>query len=316
MGALLQNAISSLRIGLTDYQSTEDGRLQSAVRNLYAGLLLLFKEKLRILSPQGSNEALVKATIKPTMGSDGSVRFEGDGRKTADLQQIMDRFQSLNIGVEWERVKKIRRTRNEVEHYFTKDSHEIVRLALSDTFIVIRDFITKHLSDDPRTLLGHSAWQQMLSVSEVVERERAECRKKITSVTWSTKNLQSAIQELRCNSCGSDLLEPEIETYEPDLKCRSCGATEAFENYAERSIQERWGALDHLRVKDGGDPVIIFCPSCGKDTYLVDENECALCGEIMSTTCAYCDNEIPVWELDADRICDYCRHKLEKAEEE
>ena len=37
------------------------GRMASAVRNLYAGVLLLLKEKLRRESPPGSGEALMPA---------------------------------------------------------------------------------------------------------------------------------------------------------------------------------------------------------------------------------------------------------------
>lgn len=36
----------------------------SAVRNIYAGILLLVKERLARQSPAGSNEALIKARVK------------------------------------------------------------------------------------------------------------------------------------------------------------------------------------------------------------------------------------------------------------
>ena len=60
INALLNNAITSIQIGVKDYLESEKDprRVISAVRNIYAGVLLLFKEKLYRLSPQGSNEVL------------------------------------------------------------------------------------------------------------------------------------------------------------------------------------------------------------------------------------------------------------------
>jgi hypothetical protein len=81
MSPLLHNAIKSIQIGLEDSESKDDGRLRSAVRNLYSGIVLLFKEKLREMSPEGSNEVLLKAKITPVMGSNGKVVFVGYGKR-------------------------------------------------------------------------------------------------------------------------------------------------------------------------------------------------------------------------------------------
>jgi hypothetical protein len=60
MKTILENAVSSIQIGIEDYQSNDPRRVLSVVRNLSAGVLLLFKEKLRQLSPDGSDEVLIK----------------------------------------------------------------------------------------------------------------------------------------------------------------------------------------------------------------------------------------------------------------
>jgi hypothetical protein len=62
---LLENAIHSTRLYLQDYSAESDDRLLSAVRNLHAGILLLYKEKLHSLSPAGNEEALLKQKIVP-----------------------------------------------------------------------------------------------------------------------------------------------------------------------------------------------------------------------------------------------------------
>lgn len=49
--SIIQNAIDSIQIGVEDFQSDDDRRSVSAVRNIAAGILLLYKEKLCQLSP-------------------------------------------------------------------------------------------------------------------------------------------------------------------------------------------------------------------------------------------------------------------------
>src|SRR5262245_27857245 len=100
---LLENAVESIRLGVEDFQSGTHARLISAVRNIHAGILLLYKEALRRMSPEGSNEVLVKAKIVPSLDVDGDVLFVGTGKKTADTQQIRERFDALGIETDWKR---------------------------------------------------------------------------------------------------------------------------------------------------------------------------------------------------------------------
>jgi hypothetical protein len=70
---ILKNAVTSIQIGIEDYHSADERRSLSAVRNLTAGLLLLFKEKLRRLSPAGSDEVLIKKQLRLIIKDDGSL---------------------------------------------------------------------------------------------------------------------------------------------------------------------------------------------------------------------------------------------------
>ena len=54
--SIIQNAIDSIQIGIEDYESADDRRSVSAVRNISAGILLLYKEKLCQLSPEDNND--------------------------------------------------------------------------------------------------------------------------------------------------------------------------------------------------------------------------------------------------------------------
>jgi hypothetical protein len=162
---LLENAIKSIQLGVQDYNARNKDRAISAVRNLYAGTLLLFKEKLFRLSPPNSDAALIKDKIVPFMEPDGRVTFKGIGKKTANLNQIKTRFDSLGIKVDLKRLEKLAAIRNDLEHYYTSESKDTLREALSNTFIIIRDFITNELSEDPLQLLGEKCWNRLLKVS-------------------------------------------------------------------------------------------------------------------------------------------------------
>ncbi len=85
---LLTNAIESIQTGIEDYNDGRRPRLLSAVRNIHAGILLLYKEALRRRSPPNSNEALIKAKIEPQPDGNGGIAFVGVGKKTVDTFQI------------------------------------------------------------------------------------------------------------------------------------------------------------------------------------------------------------------------------------
>lgn len=116
--------------------------------------MLLFKEKLRELSPDDSDEVLIKQRIQPELNTAGSVVFKGDGKKTVDVQQIEDRFNSLGIEIDWKRFKKIIAIRNDIEHYCTTESSDRIKELIADSFIVIRNFVSGPLGQEPAELLG------------------------------------------------------------------------------------------------------------------------------------------------------------------
>jgi hypothetical protein len=79
MHTILDNAVESIQIGIEDYRSNDPRRLVSAVRNVHAGILLLCKEKLRRLSPPGSEEMLIKQDSRP-ISRNGEIITIGHGK--------------------------------------------------------------------------------------------------------------------------------------------------------------------------------------------------------------------------------------------
>jgi hypothetical protein len=70
--------------------------------------------------------------------------------------------------------------------------------AISDTFLIIRDFIHTELGENPQELLGDAAWAKLLSVSEVFEKERDLCQKALSAIDWESDALAEAVLELAC----------------------------------------------------------------------------------------------------------------------
>ena len=100
---LLENAVRSLRVALADFSKDDDERLLSVVRNIHAGILLLCKEKLASLSPDGSDDVLLKRHIVPRKTKPHvrgacrqAVTFEHLG--TLDQEGVRSRSIGVRVG--------------------------------------------------------------------------------------------------------------------------------------------------------------------------------------------------------------------------
>ena len=197
MDTILKNAVLSIQIGVEDYQSEDPRRVLSAVRNISAGVLLLFKEKLRSMSPDGTDEVLIKRKVTPHLSANGVI-FVGSGKNTVDVQQIRERFKTLGIEVDWRRVDKITRVRNDIEHYCTAESRGRLKELIADSFVVIRDFLVSQLDAKPGDMLGAETWSVFLEVADVYSAELDECREQMSAVEWKTETLAERAQTNRC----------------------------------------------------------------------------------------------------------------------
>lgn len=313
--SILQNAIDSIAIGLEDFESTDERRIVSSTRNIFAGILLLFKHKLCSLSPGDSDEALIKQRVLPEIDATGAVHWIGKGKKTVDVQNIKERFESLGISVEWKRLERINKYRNDIEHYYSTMNNESVQQLISDSFIIIRNFIVDELGEDPRGLLGEDYWKILVDVNEVYEKEKQECDLSLEKLDYFNDVILSAIQVYRCNECGSGLLEStsgEGQALGASFKCRSCETERHYEDIVNDAINEFYADDMYLSHKEGGDTPVIDCPLCFDGSYLFHEGICALCGDTATHECSRCGAGIPPEEISDDNVCGYCAHMIAK----
>lgn len=312
--SILKNAIDSIAVGLEDYSSPDQRRVISCTRNVFAGILLLFKHKLSLLSSPGSDEALIKQRVLPVIDESAHLEWKGKGSKTVDVQGIKERFESLNIDVDWKRIDKINSFRNDIEHYFSNLKHEAIRSLISDSFVIINDFIRKHLDEDPKGLLGDAAWAVLIEVNEVYEREKAECLAALQALEFFDDEILSAFEAYSCDECGSRLIMPSVrggEATSADYACKSCGKTLPYEEIVSGAVADYYSHEVYLSHTDGGDSPLADCPECA-GIYLFAQGICASCGHTAEHECQRCGSTIMPEELFAEPFCGYCAHAMSK----
>lgn len=310
MNTILANAVQSIQIGIEDYQSSDPRRVLSAIRNITAGILLLFKERLRELSPPDSDEVLIKQRIQPEFDANGKVVFKGDGKKTVDVQQIEERFSSLDIETDWNRFKKIVRIRNDIEHYCTTESTDRLKELIADSFIIIRNFVSSQLGYEPITLLGEQTWTALLDVAEVYQRELDECQEAIDSIDWDSDAMSEMAGNLRCPQCHSALvkpIDPDAESnYLLEFSCSYCGNVGGIDEIAESALSECFEYEIYSAMKDGAPCPIGTCHECGRETFIIQEDLCAACGGNLSyNECTVCGESLGPDDQYFDGLCGY-----------
>lgn len=312
--SILKNAIDSIAVGLEDYSSPDQRRIASCARNIFAGILLLFKHKLSSLSPPESDEALIKQRVFPIRNENDRLEWKGKGKKTVDVQGVEERFESLKIGVDWKRVHKINDFRNDIEHYYSNLKHEAIRSLISDSFVVINDFVREHLGQDPKDLLGDDAWAVLIEINEVYEREKGECVAALENLNFFDDEILSAFENYSCDECGSGLIKPSVcegEAIDVSYTCKVCGKTLPYEEMVNDAVSEHYRHEAYLSHTDGGDSPLADCPECG-GVYLYAQEVCASCGHTAEHECQMCGSTIVPEELYAEPFCGYCAHVMSK----
>ncbi|OGV45134.1 MAG: hypothetical protein A2X46_11000 [Lentisphaerae bacterium GWF2_57_35] len=313
--SIYKNAIDSIILGIEDFNAADPRRLISATRNLVAGVLLLIKYKLAVLSPPGTDEVLLKERVLPEADGMGGITWKGKGHKTVDVRNMEERCVALGVVVDWNLVRKIVAHRNDIEHYFPSLTQSALRTLVADSFIIIRDFLRTQLNLDPLTELGSATWTTLTSVAEVYDKEKKECLANIESIDWTFDPLQCALSEWQCPNCGSGLMDVKItgaDKWDAQFKCRACAAEFGFEEAGEQAVVDFFASENHLAVKDGGEEATITCPNCSRDTYDLEEDVCLICEESVERECQRCNCPIPASELDGSGYCSWCSHMMSK----
>lgn len=319
--SMLDNAAASIRLGVEDFQAAakDEARALSAIRNLTAGLLLLFKVKLQALSPPGSKESFLKQSVTPGLDNNGNPIWIGSGSKTVDVHSIIQRLKGLGVcGVDWTRLETLTRLRNDVEHYFSQHPSSVLLETMEASFHLIQQFVPKYLEKSPPQLLGADLWEFLIKQNAFYTHELHVCQEASKVITWPNPLLAESARGLRCPSCRSELIKPLAPLTQPpetSFVCTSCGAVATYQEAVESILVTRHYRDLYVTATQGGEPPLERCSRCKHRTYIVDEAFCALCQEDSPELgCVQCggalDDDFDI-EAELGRICAYCRHFAE-----
>ena len=318
MSALFTNAVDSIRIGIEDYATTMPARALSAVRNFYAGVLLLGKEVLVRAAPLADPDKIIGAKYVPIPDGKGGVEHVIEGYQTIDFHTLGKRFKKFGIPIDTKELGELNRLRNAIEHRYTDKPAEAVREVIARAF-PITVALFHQTGEHPADLLG-DAWTTMLEVRALYESELKHCRGTLAAIDWVSATV--AETHLRCAECGSDLIaqrdRANTDQKEMRLVCRSCGAEPDWDDTIVDAVDRALAYIAYDRCKDTGEAGPIYeCPSCGCAAYIDFEDACAACGETFEYEgqCARCSNGIPIEDALAgfdEGLCGYCSHLLTK----
>lgn len=316
MSEIFGNAITSIVLGIEDFETGNDERMLSAARNYYAGLLLLAKECLVRTAPKADAMEIIGAKFKPKPDGDGDVEYEVEGYATVDLNQLKVRFK--DFGLPWPKadINKLQRFRNDLEHYHLKEPVSALSEAIASSFPMVVDFFNI-LDEEPQTELA-SVWKTILEQREAFEKVQKNCLDSLENVNWPAD--VSDLDRMACPNCGSSLVgqsDPDNENHEKVVgKCYQCGEEIDFEKMMVIVVTASYEGDAYIRVKEGLNSSIADCPECGAPAYVEtgEVSVCFVCGESFADECARCGDGIDVNEYNFDHsgLCSYCAYISEK----
>jgi hypothetical protein len=315
MNSLFDNAIQSIQLGVEDYQANDPKRALSAVRNFYAGTLLLAKEVLVRAAPKADPRDVIGARYKPIPDGSGGIEFAAVADKTIDFSDIGKRFKDFDLSIDQSALQDLNRIRNDIEHLYTNAAHDTVLEAMARAFPVVVDLF-RLAGEEPHTALGH-CWHVMLEVRAVYERELADCRRTFDGVDWKSPSVASTA--LSCPERQSHLVARKDMTKShheyADAECRACGAKISADKLIEHALETYFDVESYIAAKDGGEQPLYLCPECAVKAYVIweDENGCAWCGLSLGE-CLRCSTGLTPDSVSAEstRMCSYCDHVMSK----
>jgi hypothetical protein len=319
---LKENAVTSIRLGVEDFQraiapSNEGGdpeRAISAARNLFAGMLLLFKYGLamRIVDPKQIDAVLFNPPrqIIPHPNGSGGVEWRPVGRfakQTIDVAGIKDRFEAFKIVVDWGAMEQLQNERNNLEHLHPTQSVGAIAGFIADMFPILQAFVIDELDEAPAEFLGIS-WGIMLKHRAFFEAESQRC-----FAEWEGSGLSDAVKkyfgQVRCEDCSSTLLKP-MGTAGQEYECVACAAQGPLIAQISEIIEQEEGGYNPY---DGDEAPVLDCPCCKQPLFVVSEGACRGCDyELEHWECDFCETPLGLDDQHNGGLCGYCEYRMGK----
>ncbi len=311
---LLRAGIDAIQVGLEDFEQESVARKTAAIRNLYAGVLLLCKHHLVELAPSDAPLLLIAANTKFER-QDDEVRTVAVGKTTIGAKDIMQRFEDLGVDLDLTHLRTLQRLRNEIEHYFSKARDEDFESAFVEVQLLVADLLSRI---DPEIDLGRK-WKEMVVRSNAFEKRREKSRQDLGEIKWMSKTVAELVRSdpfyFECPECGSSHIARKDASFakqgDVDLVCLQCGSAIEIPDLIESLLSFRFFREDHEAAKGGEIYQVYPCPECERETFVTQEEQCANCGAGTDDySCEHCGEPMPIWGVNAGNpyCSDDCAH--------
>lgn len=311
MDRLLKNAVGSIEIGVEDSQSNDTRRTVSAIRNTYAGVLLLCKQVLWNKSPKGTDGALIYADVDyKRLLETGKVEKPITSYKTVNKKQIEIRFEYLNLKIDLSNLNKLSQIRNAVEHSHVPEKLDIAKEAIASAMPIVEKIMVDFLDLDPFKIFDTDAWNEILKNRTVYEEQRKRCVNTFGKIECNFKEFFDLIQKMMCPDCGSFLirqLDAENSSLTSiELKCAPCqkivSRNVVFSSAIYKLLDDR-PDLDEISIIY---PLFLTCNSCRQGGWILEDACCIIC-QSTNPWCAECgETADPVCEVMHVITCEKC----------
>ena len=280
MSELLTYAVASIQLGIEDYQSDDDRRPVSAIRNFHAGILLLGKECLLRAAPKVEPRKILSSNFKPVPDGNGGVNYNPKGSSTINLNELKERFKDFNLNFPVGNIENLRKLRNNLEHFHSPSSRENIRQTIAECFTLVEGFLAI-LELDPSEELGHT-WRVMLEERDFFTKHKSECDATFLKLPWWDSLCHTDL--MAYPFCDSSLIyqkdDQNDEPAEIEGKCKACGEGISAEETVRIIVKAEYEREDYIAHKDAGEQVIYYCPECGVPATYVksdDMDGCFFC---------------------------------------
>lgn len=312
---LFEAAVDAIKIGLEDFEQDSRSRKTAAIRNLYAGILLLCKHLLVKMAPTDDPLLLIAAKTKFELDKGGAVISVAVGRATIGANEIIERFEGLEVEIDVSHLKILQRLRNEIEHYFSTARDEEFDNAFVEVQLLVSDLLSRTKGE---TTLG-PRWTEMVARSKAFEKRRDASRRDLEGIEWISGVIAELVKSdttyIECQGCGSSHLARKDaaakKQQDVTLKCLQCAANIDLAAMLETMLDFRFFGDDHEAAKGGEIFHVYPCPECEHATFVSKEEQCANCGAgTEDYSCEHCGEKMPIWAIEAGNpyCSDECAH--------
>ena len=318
---ILKNAVSSIQLGVEDFILSRDvegkeARAISAVRNLYSGVLLLFKYKIASLAAtpdQARDLIFIPGSILPEINETGAIVWvpsPSTSNNTISTLQIEARLKSLNIYHDWVAIQTLRNCRNALEHLHPTDSTSAIQASIAALFPMLGKFISKELGEHPAALLG-DAWTTMLATHELIRDAEVAIKSAWEAIEYPAQALEF-LATCTCPACTSSLLQPAhddvanevpIDTTDFQYECFACHQHGSLLELLQNDF-----SLIHEDPFDEHDESVDECGACNVRMCLLSERKCYWCGhQTVVNRCERCRSALTDFvAYEGGTLCNRC----------